>query len=213
MSSEHLLGEKSSGSEDELYLAPGTDESNVQTQDYLLFFMPGNPGLISFYRPFLSSLRSLLTSNAPPSVGFYIYGCSFAGFELSPKPDAPAPDNRLGLDGQVENTQNVLYHRIKTHRENFGRNPKVILMGHSVGAYVLLETISRHRQMVEGGEEDFDLIGGLLLFPTITHLAKSPSGMFLNVIVPTFSCLRVIADRVIANTPNPIFTYNPWFIG
>ncbi|KAL8951767.1 MAG: hypothetical protein Q9222_002288 [Ikaeria aurantiellina] len=49
-------------------------------------------------------------------------------------------------------------------------------MGHSVGAYILLEIIRNHRKRIEDGAKDFDLIGGILLFPTITHIARSPSG-------------------------------------
>jgi hypothetical protein len=58
-----------------------------------------------------------------------------------------------------------------------------MLMGHSVGAYILLELIRTHGDKINGGEEDFDLIGGVLLFPTITHIAKSPLGMIASVSV------------------------------
>lgn len=54
-------------------------------------------------------------------------------------------------------------------------------MGHSVGCYMLLELIQQHRGKIEGGEEDFDLIGGILLFPTITDIAESPLGMVFGV--------------------------------
>lgn len=49
---------------------------------------------------------------------------------------------------------------------------RVVMMGHSVGTYMLLEIIRRQREK-RGG---LRIAGGVCLFPTITDLAKSPSG-------------------------------------
>ncbi|KAI4137776.1 MAG: hypothetical protein L6R39_007107 [Caloplaca ligustica] len=44
--------------------------------------------------------------------------------------------------------------------------------------------IRRHRENIESsGGEDFDLIGGILLFPTITHIARSPSGIVASALL------------------------------
>ncbi|KZF19146.1 hypothetical protein L228DRAFT_251239 [Xylona heveae TC161] len=51
---------------------------------------------------------------------------------------------------------------------------KVILVGHSVGSYILLEILRRHKAAQPAG---IDIVGGILLFPTVTHIAKSPSGV------------------------------------
>src|SRR5205807_2345433 len=56
------------------------------------------------------------------------------------------------------------------------KDARVILIGHSVGAYILLEVIRRLRENVEREEEGVQVIGGICLFPTVTHIAKSPSG-------------------------------------
>jgi alpha-beta hydrolase superfamily lysophospholipase len=49
----------------------------------------------------------------------------------------------------------------------------ITLIGHSVGAYILLELIARIRK----SSSPLNIRGGILLFPTVTHLAQSPSGV------------------------------------
>ena len=43
------------------------------------------------------------------------------------------------------------------------------------------ELINQHGGNIEEGEADFDLIGGILLFPTITDIAKSPLGIVFGI--------------------------------
>ena len=157
-------------------------ESGAETQDYLIYFITGNPGLILYYQPFLSRLHSLLISvSSTESARFHLCGHSLKGFEFQNNPYAEIPRHPLSLGEQIQYQEDLLYKHVKSHRERTGNTPKVILMGHSVGAYILLELIKNHPKRIEGGEEDFDLIGGILLFPTITHIAQSPLGMIASV--------------------------------
>jgi pimeloyl-ACP methyl ester carboxylesterase len=59
----------------------------------------------------------------------------------------------------------------------------VILIGHSVGAYILLEVLRRHLERRGKGCEDegFRVVGGVLLFPTVVDIGKSPSGLRASV--------------------------------
>src|SRR5205814_5595606 len=65
---------------------------------------------------------------------------------------------------------------------------KVILVGHSVGAYVMLEVIRRWKLSTQGFSPEtstiLEIIGGILLFPTVTNIAKSPSGKWISVSSP-----------------------------
>ena len=171
---------------DQLAYTPSSCGGSDSTQDYLVFLIGGNPGLISYYEPFLSTLHALLSSSSiSESSQFYIYANSLAGFDdtrLANEEEAFGP---FGLKQQIQNTEYFIYRQIDLHQKANGFKdtlPKVILMGHSVGGYILLEIIRCHKERVEkDGEGDFDLIGGILLFPTIVNIAKSPMGVVASV--------------------------------
>lgn len=66
-----------------------------------------------------------------------------------------------------------------------GESTRVIIAGHSVGAFIALEVLrvlceqrKKRRGSRGGGTE---VIGGIMLFPTIVDIAKSPSGRLLSV--------------------------------
>ena len=180
LSGEPLLASERS---DKLCYEPSTDSIDAKSQGYLIYFMPGNPGLIHYYEPFLSKLHTLLSvSSTTNSSTFHICGHSHRGFEIGQTSKSDPARKLLGLEQQIKDQEKMLYSHIRSHRNRFGDSPKVILMGHSVGCYMLLDLIQQHRDKIEEeGEEDFDLIGGILLFPTITHIAKSPLGMVFGV--------------------------------
>lgn len=189
MSTAPLLGDLSVERPDKICYEPSA-EPDLEAQEYLIYFITGNPGLISYYKPFLSRLHSLLaTCSSTVSARFHICGHSLKGFEFSKDDEnAKLPKHPLSLAEQIDFQEDLLYRHIESHRERTGNTPKVILMGHSVGAYILLELIGHHRDKIDEGEEDFDLIGGILLFPTITHIAKSPLGMVASVSVRLRAC-------------------------
>ena len=184
MSTAPLLRSSSIERPDKICYEPG-NETGGDEQDYLIYFFGGNPGLIGYYQPFLSKLHDLLVTNSSTAPArFHICGHSLRGFEVTRSGEPPK--SPLNLQEQVKYQEDSLYHHVKSHRERTGNSPKVILMGHSVGAYILLELIRNHRTVIEEGEEDFDLIGGILLFPTITHIAKSPLGIVASVGTPVW---------------------------
>lgn len=169
------------GTRTTLYYGPSTGRSKTNAVEYLIFHIPGNPGLIPYYDPFLSALHALLESSpALRSYNFHLCGHSLTGFQTT-EGDVPP---LAGLQDQITYIDDLLYKQVDEIRHRTGRTPKVILMGHSVGAYILLEIIRRHRDRIESlAAEDFDLIGGILLFPTITHIARSPSGIVANALL------------------------------
>ncbi|KAI4198989.1 MAG: hypothetical protein LQ350_004905 [Teloschistes chrysophthalmus] len=183
---------------EKLYFAPSAGRNNEKEQDYLIFHIPGNPGLIDYYHPFLSTLHSLLSSSSHAS--FHIAGHSLAGFATDERTSLSSRE-LAGLPRQIEYVDELLYDQVDEVRDATGKTPKVILMGHSVGAYILLEIIRRHRTRIESGKQDFDLIGGILLFPTITHIARSPSGIAASAL------LRIPHAPGIANAFVKFFTY------
>ena len=162
----------------------------IETEDILVFFITGNPGLISYYEPFLATLKSLLsTSFSSSSTRFHICGFSLAGFDTLKTQDEMICTLPAGLQDQILRIEILLHKEVRLIRPPLPSNrsemaPKVILIGHSVGSFILLEIISRHLMNVKSGREDFQIVGGILLFPTITHLSKSSSGLVFSVSPP-----------------------------
>ena len=183
MSTAPLLGDLTVERADKICYEDSTISApDTHTVDYLIYFITGNPGLILYYKPFLSTLHSSLGSySSTNSARFHICGHSLRGFEFQDDQNVTPPEKPYSLAEQIDFQEDLLYSHIRSHRARTGNTPKVILMGHSVGAYILLELIKNHPKRIEGGEEDFDLIGGVLLFPTITHIAQSPLGMIASV--------------------------------
>lgn len=147
----------------------------------LIYFVCGNPGLIGFYVDFLDALRNLLDTSQS-ATAYDIYGRNLAGFcdhEHEPfTPDNPPCD----VDGQVDVIyQDVASRRVSTEDGSGSDKPYdfVVLMGHSIGAYIAVEIFHRHMQD-PGRAPHLRLRHGFLLFPTIASLALSQSGARIN---------------------------------
>ncbi|KAK7524252.1 hypothetical protein IWZ03DRAFT_20863 [Phyllosticta citriasiana] len=110
------------------------------------------------------------------------------------RPGARPP---FGLEEQIKGAEWALWDHVQGMREQAQEQedfdprfehddePNIILVGHSVGAYIAMEIMRRWREnlTVNGskeGEEDEEpkgkIAGAICLFPTVTHIAKSDSG-------------------------------------
>jgi pimeloyl-ACP methyl ester carboxylesterase len=163
---------------------PPAGNVNASSRDVLLFFISGNPGLIDYYEPFLSSLRQLLDSSTVlTSVRFHIYGQDLAGFDDS---DHTPPFGRGNPPHDVAYQIGHLFNALSDLRvENGPKKGKpyddVLLMGHSVGAYMALQ-LFRKLLRDPSSASHLNLKSGILLFPTIEQIAHSPQGMKLNLL-------------------------------
>lgn len=152
---------------------------------YIIFFLPGNPGLIEYYRTFLTHLYGLLhsTSSSFPRIDFQVYGRSLAGYEVDVSETAilkrkhgKAPP--YTVNEQIRFSEGALKDAVRSAKANGAKDVRVILMGHSLGTYICLEIMRRLRQEAEGVR----VAGGALLFATVIHLARSPSGLRASVL-------------------------------
>ncbi|KAI2470807.1 hypothetical protein F4781DRAFT_158652 [Annulohypoxylon bovei var. microspora] len=162
---------------------PAADNNNPvdepQPRNILIFFIPGNPGLIAYYEPFLSTLRQLIdeTASLQPT-RFHIHGQDLAGFRDDDHAPFTAARKPHGLEHQI---RHVLAAASALRVETGQPYDEVLLVGHSVGAYIALELC--HRLL-----RDPDLAPALrptsavLLFPTIHHISRSPSGQKLDLL-------------------------------
>ncbi|KXG49990.1 Protein of unknown function DUF2305 [Penicillium griseofulvum] len=175
-------------------------------QKTTIFFISGNPGLIGYYHPFLSLLSKYLEdpkeeySLNPPS--FQIYGCSLGGFEIDEHHQpSPSPSPNDGIDLSLEDQICFVQGKLATlmgdetngnSTVNSGSRQKVILIGHSVGAYIAMEILRRHREARP--ESTFDIVGGAMLFPTVKDIAASPSGQKLTTLLSIIPRLAVVVS-------------------
>lgn len=188
----------------------GNDNSTTTTTT-TIFFITGNPGLIAYYHTFLSLLSSKLalyaSSGSPRDCDygeFQVYGHSLAGFELPESGAGTQQQQQQSETGCYDLEEQICFVQRRLDEfivENSNGKHKVILIGHSLGAYIAMEVLRRHRERQKTKtkidevteQAEFDIIGGVMLFPTVVDIAKSPSGEKLTVRNPPLchfiSCL------------------------
>ncbi|KAJ9663005.1 hypothetical protein H2201_005883 [Coniosporium apollinis] len=170
-----------------IHLKDPNPPPNART--YIIFFITGNPGLISYYTTFLQHLYSVLsTSSSSKDITFQVYGASLSGFDVHGKEQGfvagKAPP--YGLLDQIEGVSNALRGLVTRERKGSGGDeaPRVVLMGHSVGAFILLELIRRERGPPLQRQPSLLIVGGVCLTPTVVDIARSSSGRISSVLLP-----------------------------
>ena len=182
-----------------VYLPPdqvqGIQENPSPSQEfrhYHIFFVTGNPGCIEYYHDFLTILSHSLSTSASLQrihACFHVCGHSLANFVddaglISIRKANPI----LSLQEQIRYVEKNLKSYVQQHwhdeRSAVDKQSEnechVILVGHSVGTYISLEILSK----LQGGSlaiEGLHIMGVIALFPTITWLARSPSGLKFGV--------------------------------
>ncbi|KAL1860173.1 hypothetical protein Plec18167_004287 [Paecilomyces lecythidis] len=211
-----------------------TSSPSIEDAPTTVFFISGNPGLISYYHEFLSLVSDRLSAEENGSSGFRICGASLGGFGVNEKKEeerkrkesthhfsTAGPDHLYSLEEQIDFVDRMLHALMNdsgssksepetsrkttrstttttaTSTESSNRQ-KVILIGHSVGAYIAMEILRRHREeKVQDGEEPFDIIGAVLLFPTVIDIAKSAAGKRLTWLLYFIPQLALVASLVV----------------
>ncbi|KAF4236755.1 hypothetical protein CNMCM8980_007060 [Aspergillus fumigatiaffinis] len=176
-----------------------------------IFMISGNPGLIGYYHTFLSLLADKLGSRGAQSNSqsrshaseFQIYGHSLGGFELDGPDNLDAGKRLFDLEEQIRYVQG----KLDGFLAGGETKQKVILVGHSVGAYIAMEILRRHRERSDAraragaDRADFDIVGGIMLFPTVVDIAKSSSGQKLTRLlyfIPQLALVVGFLARVLA---------------
>ncbi|KAI0879905.1 uncharacterized protein GGS22DRAFT_103206 [Annulohypoxylon maeteangense] len=157
------------------------DES--QSRNILIFFISGNPGLVDYYEPFLSTLRGLLDETISQQLScFQIYGQDLAGFRDDDHEPFTQQRKPHDLEYQIQYSLTALSQlRVESGSRKGQPYDEVLLIGHSVGAYIALELFHRLLRNQELAPQ-LNLTSGILLFPTIHHISSSPSGQKLDLL-------------------------------
>lgn len=112
-----------------------------------IVIIPGNPGLGGFYIPFAHELYNLFNENISILI-------------ISQAGHSPPLDHCYTLNEQIQ-------HKLEAIEKLVPNNHQLILIGHSIGAYMVLN-------MLEKLENRLDR--AFFLFPTIERMKESPSG-------------------------------------
>ncbi|KAF6795894.1 major facilitator superfamily transporter [Colletotrichum sojae] len=153
----------------------------------LLFIIPGNPGLVDYYTDFFDQLKARI---GWADGHIHVHGRDLFGF----RDDSHEPFSKDNPPYDVERQVEAVFdHLAALRRTDSPRTTPgvkgepydfVILAGHSVGSYIALEIFHRHMRNPSRAPH-LKLHAGLLLFPTVTHMAQSPSGKRLELIRTT----------------------------
>ncbi|XP_019909348.2 lipid droplet-associated hydrolase isoform X2 [Esox lucius] len=142
----------------------------------LFLIIPGNPGVVGFYKTFMQTLYQAFDRRCP------VWAVSHAGhceppdtMDMIDDPSVMAAGDVFGLNGQVE-------HKLAFLRDYVTRDTRLVLVGHSIGCYIILEMMKR--------DPELPVRKSVMLFPTIERMAVTPQG---RVMTPLLCRLRYMA--------------------
>lgn len=128
---------------------------STNTSDYKIVIVPGNPGNAGYYQEFAYHLYTLTERAIAVSV------ISHAG-HVPPVVKVGEPPY-FSLKDQADHK--LAYLALDSHKDS-----KIILIGHSMGCYVIQEMM----KMLPPGR----ILKAFFLFPTIERMIHSPNGIF-----------------------------------
>ncbi|EIW81134.1 hypothetical protein CONPUDRAFT_137213 [Coniophora puteana RWD-64-598 SS2] len=134
---------------------------------YTLLFVPGNPGLAEYYRTYLGEVHRLV-NEAESQNGLEIVCVSQLGHDAASDGFNLEHEEVVNVDAQIKHKASVLDSLAARWSDTRGPPPRIILGGHSIGAYMALEVVRRKLNTVP-----VDAVH--LLFPTVHHIGQTPN--------------------------------------
>ncbi|KAG8580086.1 hypothetical protein GDO81_007130 [Engystomops pustulosus] len=135
-------------------------EENIPVHDEFIYCLGAATQVLKF-GPWRDLQKT--SDEAPPKVLFLII----------PEQDHQTEDV-FGLNGQIE-------HKLFFLKQNVPADVKLVLIGHSIGCYIILEMMRRSPEL--------KVLKSILLFPTIERMAQSPQG---KIMTPWLCSLRYV---------------------
>lgn len=160
-----------------------TQKSHKHTKFKIFNFLliKGNPGIPGFYTTFASSLYGTLNQEIPVWVIGHAghSSCEKAPNELNKKmPKLDEHPHLYNLEGQIQ-------HKIEFINLIPDQIKKIYVIGHSVGARIILELLKTSSKFDEKVEKCY------LMFPTIEYIAKSSHGEIFTKLTSLFFFVKI----------------------
>ncbi|KZT02403.1 uncharacterized protein LAESUDRAFT_706049 [Laetiporus sulphureus 93-53] len=164
---------------------------SVQSPPGILLFIPGNPGLVEFYTPFLTELHNKCKGNLA------ILAHAHLGHSPTiPHGDEPPTHAIAGLTTLIQSAIEALDAIQLTFPSS-----KLTITAHSMGCWVTLQVLKARPNTISSV---------FLLFPTICHIANTPNGRSLSwLFKPPFP--RLIAAASVLAQILPLHTLSALF--
>ncbi|KIW09403.1 uncharacterized protein PV09_00297 [Verruconis gallopava] len=200
---------------------PGPNPSSHIKRRYLVYFITGNPGLVEYYDAFLLHLYMILGPENDRKLfssenAFDIYAASIPGFDFADPDNAYERWKRMGLNHAppfslnevIDGMEAELWGAVELTKRD-GEQLEVIIMGHSLGSFITLELIQRHRRRLENGQNEPCVItAGICLFATVVDIASSERGQIFSALskyIPLFqSLVPLLCNFVLSLVPNTL---------
>ncbi|CAC5364788.1 Lipid droplet-associated hydrolase [Mytilus coruscus] len=143
----------------------------------IFLIIPGNPGIAEYYDEFMKVLYQNSKNTIP------VWTISHAGHVSIPKSAdnlaiEKASYSVCSLEGQIK-------HKLTFIKDNIPTNVKLVLIGHSIGCYMILKLLD---------DLDQQVLRCFMLFPTIERMAESPKG---QVATPLLKYLRWLGALIV----------------
>ncbi|XP_034051236.1 lipid droplet-associated hydrolase [Thalassophryne amazonica] len=142
----------------------------------LFLIIPGNPGVVGFYKTFMQTLHQLIGYRHP------VWAISHSGHCAPPDYMDMVEDTSALTDGDVFGLNTQIEHKLDFLRKHVPRETSLVLVGHSIGCYIILEMMKR--------DPELKILKAVMLFPTIERMAQSPQG---KIMTPLLCHLRYVA--------------------
>lgn len=145
-------------------------------QNALILVIPGNPGVVGFYTTFMQTLHRAFNCRFP------VWAVSHAGHCEPPDHMDMVDDASLAAELDVFGINGQIQHKLSFLRKHVPRETPLVLVGHSIGCYIILEMMKRDPQL--------KVLKAVMLFPTIERMAQTPQG---RVATPVMCQMRYVA--------------------
>uniref|UniRef100_UPI003AAB059A lipid droplet-associated hydrolase n=1 Tax=Centroberyx gerrardi TaxID=166262 RepID=UPI003AAB059A len=142
----------------------------------LFLIIPGNPGVVGFYKTFTQTFHSMFGYRHP------VWAVSHAGHCVPPDSMDMVEDASSTVEGDVFGLNGQIEHKLAFLRKHVPRETSLVLVGHSIGCYIILEMMKRDLEL--------KVVKAVMLFPTIERMAQTPQG---KVMTPVLCHMRYVA--------------------
>ncbi|XP_075993739.1 lipid droplet-associated hydrolase [Genypterus blacodes] len=144
--------------------------------EVLFLIIPGNPGVVGFYQTFMQTLHRTFGYRHP------VWAVSHAGHCAPPGSMGMVDDATLAAEQDVFGLNGQIEHKLSFVRKHVPRETSLVLVGHSIGCYIILEMMKR--------DPELKIRKAAMLFPTIERMACTPQG---KVLTPVLCHMRYVA--------------------